>query len=96
MTIVLILMALRDGSLKWLVAQDKSNRVRWTRIANGDGALLRVMLARHASRAFGRIARHACVIVRLTFLSFCARLRTIGIRIPCHDYRTNRAILGLS
>lgn len=95
MTIALTLMALRYGLLKWVVAQDKSNRVRWTRIANGDGALLRVMLARCASRAFGRIARRARVIARLTFLSFCTRFRTIGIRIACHHYRVDRAIVGL-
>lgn len=49
------------------VTQDKSNCVRQTQIANGDGGFRRVMTRSLASRRYREIACHCCVYVRLGF-----------------------------
>jgi hypothetical protein len=50
------------------VTQDKSNCVRQTQIANGDGGFRRVMNTSPASHRFCEIARHCYVYVRLGFV----------------------------
>ena len=49
------------------VTQDKSNRALRTRIANGDGALMRVTAIKCATRSNLRIARHHCENARVGF-----------------------------
>lgn len=49
------------------VTQDKSNCVRQTQIANGGGALTRVISFNHASRSNLSIARHHCKYARVGF-----------------------------
>jgi len=49
------------------VTQDKSNRALRSQIANGDGALTRVIAINSATRSNLRIARHHCEYVRVGF-----------------------------
>ena len=49
------------------VTQDKSNCVRQTQIANGDGALVRVIASNSTTRSNLWIARHHCEYARVGF-----------------------------
>ena len=55
----------QGAEVKTGVTQDKSNCARRSQIANGDGALTRVIAINCATRSNLRIARHHCEYARV-------------------------------
>ena len=73
------------------VTQDKSNCALRSQIANGDGALMRVIAINCATRSNLWIARHHCKYVRVGFRDALVHYWRHLVRTPSADGRLHSA-----